>query len=241
MKKLATQLAAASALALLGTGAQAAIIGASLGSETIATFVNAAGDSVSFDTGDKNPQIGDMYVLPTNVLDFISAAGGLANVQFGLIAGNTVSRSYLTTSSIDLTESQLGNSFRNGYASALNQFIQDLNSSVPVSPAAQNDSYGPFVTGSGSPNYLDAGYDTWQTGSFEWSNLGAADSPLTLFNIQFASGSSFLGFANIGARPGAAIVDLAGGKINIVPVPAAVWLFASGLGLLGVARRKALA
>ncbi len=59
MKKLATQVAAISALALLGTTAQAAIISASAGSEAIISFTNANGDSISFDSGDTNIQIGD--------------------------------------------------------------------------------------------------------------------------------------------------------------------------------------
>ena len=33
-------------------------------------------------------------------------------------------------------------------------------------------------------------------------------------------------------------VSLSGAQINVVPVPAAVWLFGSALGLMGAARRR---
>lgn len=248
MKKLATQVAAVSALALLGTTAQAGIISASAGSEAIISFTNPNGDSISFDSGDTNIQNGDFYVLPSAVVSFINAAGGAGNVLMGIIAGNTTTRNYLTSSSNaafaagpDDGGVQIANAVRNAWAGQLNQFVQDLNASVPASPTSQNDTYGPFLTGTGSPNYLDGLYDSWGSGDFQLTSLGLGTDPLYLFNVQFGTGN--LGFAGIVPR-GAGLIanlDLANARVNVgvVPVPAAVWLFASGLGLLGVARRKA--
>jgi hypothetical protein len=243
MRTIVQKITVAGALALIGSVAQAAILAPSGGSEAIITFVNGNNDSISFDTGDTSLDLGDAYALPEAILGFIAAAGGPSGVQFGIIGGNTTARRYFTSAPLETFGSaELGNSNRNGFASALNQFAQDLDSS-PLSSGTANATYGAFLTGSGSPNYIDAGYDTWQTGIFEFSNLGLGTDPLLLYSIQFAQGASQLGFATIQAlglnegTPLIANLDLQNSRIEIaaVPAPAAVWLL--GTALVPVARR----
>jgi hypothetical protein len=249
MKKKLAKLVAVSALAVLGTTAQASILGASGGSELIVSFVNpGTGASISFDSGVTALANGQSIVLPEAVLTFIGEAGGLGGVEYGIIGANTTTRRYLTSSSLATfaETAEIGNSQRlAAYAPAINQLIQNLNDQVlPNTAVDVNDTYGPFLPGEGV-NYLDGGYDTWRTGLFNLSNLGSASNPLYLYAIQFASGASQLGFATVTAledgAPLLATLDLTAGQIGIsvVPVPAAAWLFASGLGLLGLARRKA--
>jgi hypothetical protein len=246
MRKSLGQFIAAATLALAGPSVQAAIIPVASGTEAIITFVNANNDSIAFDTGDLDLQAGDFYALPTAVVNFIGAAGGAGGVNFGLIRGNSTTRNYVTTSVSDVFETvEVANSFRNPFASAVGQYAQDLNASVPSTPNSANDVYGPFLTGTGSPNYIDAGYDTWQTGNFEFSNLGLGTQDLFLYAIQFALGASQLGFATVtelgGANPLLARLNLAQGRVEIatagevVPAPAALWLL--GTALFPVARR----
>ena len=92
------RLAMASALALAATSADAAIIAANLGTEAIISFANANGDTISFDSGDTSLSGGDSFALPAAVITFINNAGGAANVTFGIIGGNTTTRTYLTSS-----------------------------------------------------------------------------------------------------------------------------------------------
>jgi len=247
MRALTKKLATVSALAILGTtGAQASILSGTApgGSEALATFVNANGDSISLDLGEQVAGIafGDTYALSTSVLNFISAAGGAANVTFGIIAGNTVGRSYLTASASTTfaDDVQVAESAKSLWGSSLNGLIQNLNDG-DLTPPATNLSYGPFLAGSGSPNYLDGLHDNWQSGDFAFSNLAAGTDPLYLYTVQFTS-------ANIGLRNFTAFkdglfatLDLANSQVQIVPVPAAVWLFGSALGLMGVMRRRSLA
>ncbi|MBL8200198.1 MAG: hypothetical protein JNK40_04425 [Chromatiales bacterium] len=249
MRAMTKKLATVSALAMLGmTGAQASIISgaAAGGSEAILTFVNAAGDSVSQDLGEQVAEIngGDNYLLSAAVLGFISAAGGAANVTYGIIAGNTITRTYLTSSASATfaDDVSVGNNAKSLWAGVVNGFVQDLNQGDGT-PGATNLAYGPFAAGSGSSNYVDSGYDTWQSGDFQFSNLGAATDPLYLYTTTFGS-------ANFGLVPFTAFEDglfatlnLANGALQIgpaavVPVPAAVWLFGSAMGLLGVMRRR---
>jgi len=236
-------LAAASALAMLGmTGAQASILNgtATGGSEAVATFVNANGDSISQDLGKQAPDInfGDNYTLSASVLNFINTAGGVANVTFGIIFGNSVSRSY-TTSSASATftdDVQVAESAKSLWGSSLNGLINNLNIG-DATPPSTNLTYGPFTAGSGSPNYLDGLHDNWQSGDFQFSNLAPGTDTLYLYGVQFTSAT--IGLLNFTPFKGGLTFNLDVGsgqlKAQVVPAPAAVWLL--GTALVPLARR----
>ncbi|MBN8279606.1 MAG: VPLPA-CTERM sorting domain-containing protein [Gammaproteobacteria bacterium] len=247
MRALTKKLAAMSTLALIGvSGAQASIISgsASGGSEAVATFVNANGDSISLDLGEQMAAInnGDNYSLSAEVLSFIAAAGGPANITYGIIAGSTTARTYLTSSAsfTFADDQQVANSAKSLWASSLNGFIQNLNQG-DATPPATNLTYGSFLAGTGSPNYIDGGHDNWQSGDFAFSNLGAATDPLLLYTTTFST--SNIGLVNFTLFKAGlyAKLDFNSNQLQVIPVPAAVWLFGSAMGLLGVARRRAVA
>ncbi len=243
MNKRFKGLAALSTLAMLGvTGAQASIIvgNAAGGSEAILSFVNVAGDSISQDLG---VQVAGLtantnFSLSTAALNFISAAGGAANVTFGIIAGNTTTRDYLTSSgnATFVDDVLVGNGARSNWAGSLNGLITNLNQG-DATPTSTNLTYGPFAAGSGTSNYLDGLYDTWASGDFALSNLTPGNTALYLYNVVFSTAS--IGFAPIGALD--LSVTLGGSQISIdstsaVPAPAAVWLL--GTALVPLARRS---
>ncbi|MDP2322722.1 MAG: hypothetical protein Q8N51_01670 [Gammaproteobacteria bacterium] len=231
------QFAAVSALALLGTGAaQASIIGGGVtgGSEAVATFVNANGDSISLDLGKQLAAIvaGDSFALTTSINSFIMAAGGAANVTFGIIAGEIGPRIYLTSAASGAfdTDVQLANSAKGLWSSSVNGLVQNLNQG-DATPTTSNLAYGPFLAGSGSPNYLDGLHDNWQSGDFAFSNLVAGNATGYLYKVIFSSAN--LGFApitSLGLK-----FDLGASAITVVPAPAAVWLL--GTALVPLARR----
>jgi hypothetical protein len=239
------ELAALSTMLLLAaTGAQASILAgnATGGSEAILSLVNAAGDSISQDLGEQVGAInaGDSYSLGASLLSFISAAGGAANVTFGIIAGNTTTREYLTSSgnATFVDDVQIGNAAKSNWGGSLGGLIINLNAG-DTTPTSTNLAYGPFVAGSGGSNYVDGLYDTWTSGDFNLSNLTPGDTTLYLYNVAFAV--SNLGFANISSLNGQfANLNLTTNKLQIgpaavVPVPAAVWLM--GTALVPLARR----
>ncbi len=247
MHALTRKLAALSTVALLGvSGAHASILSgtAAGGSEAVLTFVNTNGDSISQDLGAQVAAIngGSSYTLSSGVLSFISAAGGTANVAYGLIAGNSVARTYLTSSASAtfVDDVQVAESAKSLWASSLNGLIQNLNDG-DATPSGTNLTRGPYLAGSGSPNYLDGGHDNWQSGDFQFSNLAAGTDALYLYSVGFTS--SNIGLRSFSAFKGGlfATVNLASSELQIgpvVPVPAAVWLFGSAMGLLGVVRRR---
>ncbi|MEQ1801401.1 MAG: VPLPA-CTERM sorting domain-containing protein [Gammaproteobacteria bacterium] len=248
MRALTKKLATVSTLAMLGmTGAQASILSGSAagGSEAVATFVNVnTGDSISLDLGEQLAAItsGDNYSLSSAVLSFIGAAGGAANVTFGIIAGNSTTRNYLTSSAsfTFADDVQVANSAKSLWASSLNGFIQNLNQG-DATAGSTNLTYGPYLAGSGSPNYLDGLHDNWQSGDFAFSNLGSALDPLLLYTTTFSTSNiglvSFTSFKDgLYAK-----LDFNNNQLQIIPVPAAVWLFGSAMGLLGVIRRRVAA
>ena len=249
MRSMTYKLTAISALAMLGvSAANASVIAgnATGGSEVLATFVNLAGDSITQDLGEQMAamEAGDAYTLSANVLSFISSNGGAGNVSFGIMAGNTITRTYLTASASPTfaDDVQVANSAKSLWGSSLNGLVQNLNDG-DVSSTATNNTYGIFPVGSGSPNYIDGGHDNWQSGDFQFSNLAPGTDPLLLYTVTF--GTQNIGLQNFTAfKHGLfATLDLTGGKLQIgptsvVPGPAAVWLFGSALGLLGFATRR---
>lgn len=243
-------LAAGLAMLFTVSSAQAALIapGAAGGSEGIASFVNTAtGSTISFDIGEQVAGIaaGDFYALPAPVLSFINAAGGAGNVTFALILGNTVTRQYLTSSDNDTFAETafIGNGARTAWAANLNELVDNLNlSGPPGSPTAQNDTYGPFAAGVGSPNYLDGFHNNWGSNDSVLNNNGSGAGPLFLYRVAFSTANS--GQASVtafgGATPLLARLTLgpsSGIQISAVPVPAGVWLL--GTALLPLARRFA--
>ena len=134
MNKHLKQLAAASALALIGTSAaQASIItpGTLGGSEAVATFVNGNGDSISLDLGKQLAAIaaGDTFALSSSINSFIAAAGGASAVTFGIIAGEVGPRTYLTSAASETFDQdvQLANSAKGLWSSVVNGLVGDLN------------------------------------------------------------------------------------------------------------------
>ncbi|MBN8279608.1 MAG: hypothetical protein J0M16_03270 [Gammaproteobacteria bacterium] len=236
------QLTALSALALLGTGAaQASVIGGGVagGSEAVATFVNATGDSISLDLGKQLGAIvaGDSFALTTSITSFIAAAGGAGNVSYGILAGEISPRTYLTSAASETfdTDVQLANSAKGLWSSSVNGLVQNLNQGDST-PTTDNLAYGPFLAGSGSPNYIDGGHDNWQSGDFAFSNLVAGNATGYLYKVVFSSAN--LGFAPITSLGlkfdlGASAIGVA--STTVVPAPPAVWLL--GTALVPFARR----
>jgi len=248
MRSLTKKVAAMSALAMLGvTGAQASILApnAAGGSEAILSFVNVAGDSISQDLGEQVAAInaGDTYNLSASVLSFISAAGGAANVTYGIVGGNTTTRNYLTSagSATFVDDTTIANGVKSLWLGTINLLVTNLNDG-DATPTSTNLAYGPFLAGSGTSNYVDGGFSNWSSGSFELDNLTAGDSTLYLYKVVFASAN--LGFAAITSLNGLfANLNLSASQLQIgpaavIPVPAAVWLLGSALGLLSVVRRR---
>jgi hypothetical protein len=250
-------IAAAAALVALGSGAaQASIISvtASGGSESLLNVVdNATSASMSLDLGDQisGLQLGDTFTLGQPLIDFINGAGGLSGIRFSVIAGsatNGTSASTYLHSTDNPGVSSLANAVRGTWFSNFNNYVGQLNASNPGDTnTAVNNSYGAFASGNAA-NYITAGTDDWGTASTcaandNVCNLVAGTQSANLFLVNF--GTSPTGFANIqrlqGSTDAIATIDLPAGVLRIgpvVPVPAAVWLFGSALGLLGVIRRR---
>ena len=54
--------------------------------------------------------------------------------------------------------------------------------------------------------------------------------------LSESPGTNYGGFVDLSANPQA--VDLLGAQVNVVPLPATAWLFATGFGLVGFWRRR---
>lgn len=259
MRAQVKRLAAVSALAILGMGAaQASVISitdsANGGSEVLLNVVAGDNSSISLDLGVRiaDLALGNTFGLGTDVLSFITNAGGLSSVRFSVIAGSATNGTSAATylhSTDNASVSSLANGIRGTWFTNANTFIVNrLNASNPGDTnTAVNGDYGPFASGV-SGNYITAGTDDWGTASScaandNVCNLVTGSLAANLYLVNF--GTTPTGFASIarllGSPNATASLDLQGGVLRIgpvVPVPAAVWLMGSALGLLGLVRRR---
>jgi hypothetical protein len=89
--------------------------------------------------------------------------------------------------------------------------------------------------------------DTWPNIGFDTFVNNPASGTFTIATINLTAGGtpgtanlSILGSSEFYSATAVLSPTLPPGTVNIVPVPAAVWLFGSGLlGLIGIARKKA--
>lgn len=238
------------AVALIGAGAaQASIIAPSAagGSEALLTLVNTGNNAtITQDLGVQIGQVtsGSVYALSAALQSFIGTAGGLANVTYAIIAGESGTRTYLTsTTDASLKSVDIANSERNVWSNTVTGMVNQLNSG-DASATTANNSYGPYATGAAG-NYVDAGWDLWN-GAYV-VNTGPGDGDLILYKVVY--GTSNLANATIthlfGDDPldpeavGNSFARLGGTSLQIgaaVPAPGALWLL--GTGLAGLAGRR---
>ena len=240
MKTTLKTLAVTSALVFGASAANAAIVSPNTagGSEVVLSIVNdTTGDSISIDlnvlAGDL--ALGQSYSLSSGAQTFISDAGGLAGVSYGVIAGDTSdfnTNIFQTSSNLDLSGELVANATKGTWSNSINGLINNLNGNTPT-----DETYGVFNSGVGSPNYLDGGHDLWQTGVSNLSNLSNGLETQQLWQYSLSGFAGFTGAQNLGLP-----LELTDTSLNIVPIPAAVWLFGSALmGMFGAARREKIA
>jgi len=157
--------------------------------------------------------------------------------DFGSDAGLAVTS---TTLDIDATVFQIILDDLNQPASVMN--ISDvafiLTSTGSSSTATPPGAPFPFITGTYSGNFT---IGTLLSGTFtNLSISGPASQPLISAAVTY-TGGSLQGNLTSGQLELASVGSGVAGKLGaVVPVPAAAWLFGSGLlGLVGVARRRA--
>ena len=223
------------------TAVQASVISPSTptGSEVLLTLVSVAtGDSLSQDLGKtiSQLQVGDSFALSSEAQQFITNNGGLGGVEYGIVAGSTqnfVTKTFLTSSLVDLTAKNVANATKGTWENSIIQLVNNLNAGDASGPEV-NNTYGPFDDAIGSPNYLTGGHFNWQTGDPQLSTLASGEEQMALYQYNL---SGFGGFTTADAV--LAPVQLTEASLSIVPVPAAVWLFGSALmGMFGAARRQ---
>lgn len=237
MKKMTT----AAAIALLGTtAAQASITapGSAGGSEAVLWVIrNSDSSAIAQDLGLKISQFvtptTDLVNLDPLVANFISAAGGLSGVTYSVTAADIASRTYLT-SLLSIPPPPLKNGVINGtWNSAIsNSSVGALNAG-DASPTSANNAYGPFDA-SDFTNPITSGFSLWGSST---DNTGPGTADLYIFT--YVAGTAPTGDAAVYTPFGNGRVRLtANNQLQLVPVSAAAWLFASAVSLLGMARRK---
>jgi hypothetical protein len=187
------------------------------------------------------------------ITDFITAAGGLANVTFAVTGGgalnSTAAGRYLHSSAnadldTGLTTDGPANSIRGSFLSNRQALVTGLNNTnLDDTDTANNFAYGPFT--GGVPNYTANNTFRWGiasgAGAVTFNTLGDALNDLFLYTIQF--GSTSTGNGNLIALESKAKLQLDdpqfGSRLvieptTVIPLPASVWLLGTAVaGLVG--------
>lgn len=194
---------------------------------------------------------GAVFTADTLLADFISSATGTISWTMGGVlntGGNgdfTASNvGIFTTSETEITVANgpIGTSGIANGQQRLREYANAINFELGTTDVAENLSY--VETNTGANSFYDS--TIWGP---TWAGTGFGDSEALLGDSQgfflvrgndadFGATSTVDAFSNWSL---AADGTLTYGAVSAVPVPAAVWLFGSGLmGLVGVARRRAV-
>jgi hypothetical protein len=240
-KKMIQTVGAGALLALLSFSTQANVLGNSSfespdASATFQACPGGSGDWTCFNSssiGSNNFMPGGGFFTPK------AYTGTQVLKQFGTDAGAYQDAAANPGDTVDASVYAMnwnGDNMQNTFL--LQIFALDSggnNLSGGFNPLAQVSAQA--VATGGSPDYAlpatDGGND------FDWTQMmvqaimpaGTASTRIQLIHVPLTGGQP--------ALPGAIFLDDASLTVTAVPVPAAVWLFGSGiLGLVGVARRR---
>lgn len=253
MKTSMKVLAASIALAVSGAANAAMVTGAggTNGELFLTVWDQAGAQSYHLDLG---VTVADIYSNPTNTLNYdLSAdanfAGFMGNtgLVYMVSAANTSfadpnTWGYLSTSNEGLTAVNSANAAGyfpiNNAQARISSFAGELNAIDPGTAADTAGNYSAVAT-EGQAAYFGDGNWGVNMGGNGFTSHQSIDSSVAFYGIALPGGStSVTEFNNVWTLTSTGSLTFDAG-VSAVPVPAAVWLFGSGLlGLVGVARRR---
>jgi hypothetical protein len=264
MKKL-IPVTAAGALAFGAVAAHASIAAPNSGSSDAILFaevVNAAGTAVASYAGDTGISIntiiaglsGSTTVLGSdaNLAKLFAADGAGDSIQFAVLGGQYTGTPSVTNFDKAGVAQFLTTTYQNGTTS-----LSAATTATLTKMAGLNTDVAAINSNSGGANSIEGTnpatsgvWDITNTGGIAYWDGGGisnANTTGTTANLYYMTGggavaSKTTNVLEATATLSASGLTLTGGSPPPVPLPAAVWLFGSGLlGLAGVARRKSKA
>lgn len=205
----------------------------------------------AFQPGSVGATTGFVKGPDANMTTFLAGVSDPTQLQWDVIALDSTgsaagNQNYFTTTLSPISDLQTLFNGQLTSFSAVNNYISALNTyNIPVNGSASNTaanvSY--LVSSANGAAYFDGGFKSidWSTNANFDSTAGLGQS-LSFFKLSNSTNSS-VDPISVTEFTGASFLLSSNGTlsygVSAVPVPAAVWLFGSGLvGMIGVARRK---